>query len=516
MFVSAPKRKWPALAGSDSLSSPTGGWNARDSLADMDALDAVYLTNMYPSTTDVSIRNGYTKWSTGYPGEVETIMSYAGGSSNKLFGVSDGNIYNATTGGAIGAAEFSGLSNSRLQYINVATAGGQFIRSVNGADKSLLYDGTTWAQDGSGAPADITGVDSATLSNLTLFKTRIWFTQNSTLSAWYLDSGAIGGAATEFPLQGIAKLGGYLVSVATWTLDAGEGIDDYLVFITNKGEVIVYQGIDPSDIATFSLKGVWALGAPVGKRCMNRLAGDLLLLGQDGLVPFSGALQSSRVNPRVALTDKIQQAISEATNNYGTNFGWQTLYYPKNNLLFVNIPIGIGQQQQYVMNTITKSWCNFTGWYASCWEIYQDDPYFGSTGYIAKAWDTLSDNGANINYNCKQAFNYFKTPGLLKRWMMMRPIIRSNGSPAFLAGINVDFEDQDITGLPNFTPVSYGIWDTSLWDFAIWGGGLTVIKNWQGVTGVGYCAAIKLQGASSGIDVRWMSTDLTMERGAIL
>lgn len=504
------------VSGSASLPAPIGGWNGRDALADMEATDAVFMTNWIPATSDVQLRFGYSKYATGITGQVETILAYSGGSSNKQFAIAGGSIYDTSSPGAVGAAVVTGLGNSRAQYVNVATTGGNYIRIVNADDKSYIFDGTNWTQDGSGAPADITGVDSATFNNITLFKNRLWFTQDGTLNAWYLATGAVGGAATVFPLQGVAKMGGYLVAVATWTIDAGQGVDDYLVFVTNKGEVIVYEGTDPSSATTFALKGVWLLGAPVGVRCLSRLGGDMLLICQDGLVPFSGALQSSRVNPRVALTDKIQWPTSEAISSYGSNFGWQTLYFPKNNLLFLNVPVSVGGQQQFVMNTVTKSWCNFTGWEANCWEIYQDDPYFGGNGYVGKAWDTNTDDGNNITGDVKQAFNYFKSKGLLKRWTMMRPIISSNGTPSYVAGINVDFENENLSGTPNFAPVTYALWDVGIWDQGTWGGGLSILKYWQGITGIGYCAAPRISLASRGIEVRWMSSDLVYEKGAIL
>ena len=48
-----------------SVSSPIGGWNARDSIAEMPPLDAVILNNLYPTPTDVQLRLGYTKACTG-------------------------------------------------------------------------------------------------------------------------------------------------------------------------------------------------------------------------------------------------------------------------------------------------------------------------------------------------------------------------------------------------------------------------------------------------------------------
>jgi hypothetical protein len=45
------------------------------------------------------------------------------------------------------------------------------------------------------------------------------------------------------------------MAMGTWTLDAGYGVDDYAVFITNNGEAIVYKGSDPSDPNDWSLIG---------------------------------------------------------------------------------------------------------------------------------------------------------------------------------------------------------------------------------------------------------------------
>ena len=60
-----------------SLASPIGGWNARDSLAEMNPLDAVQLINFFPTPSDVTLRKGFTKTSTGITGNVQTLMNYA-------------------------------------------------------------------------------------------------------------------------------------------------------------------------------------------------------------------------------------------------------------------------------------------------------------------------------------------------------------------------------------------------------------------------------------------------------
>jgi hypothetical protein len=494
-----------------SVPAPVGGWNARESLADMPPEDAVILKNWFPSTSELILRFGHTQYSTGYQAQVETVMTYNGPTSSKLFGISSGNVYDATSGGAIGAAALSGLANSRWEYVNVATTGGNYLMMVNGADAPYTYDGSSWAN-----PA-ITGVTTTNLSNINLHKNRVWFVERNTLKAWYLGTGAIAGAANQLDLSSVAQLGGNLVAMATWTIDAGYGVDDLAVFITSEGEIIVYRGTNPASAADWLLVGVFRIGTPIGKRCWIKLAGDLLIITQDGVVPLSGALQSSRLNPRVAITDKIQRAVSDAVSSYGANFGWQLVSFPKENMAWLNVPISEGSgQEQYVMNTINKSWCQFTGWDANCWTIYNDDPYFGGNGFVGKAWNTNSDNGSNINADALPAFNYFGSRGRLKRYTMARPMFRTNGSPSLQVSMNVDFDTSDLTSPLSFSPTTYAAWDSAVWDTDVWGGGLSILKNWQSVNGIGYCAAPRMIVACSGIEVAWVSTDFVMEQGGVL
>jgi hypothetical protein len=175
-----------------------------------------------------------------------------------------------------------------------------------------------------------------------------------------------------------------------------------------------------------------------------------------------------------------------------------------------------GQQQQYVMNTITKSWAQFTGWAAYCWEIYNDDPYFGSDGYVAKAWDdAYIDDISNITTTTLQAFNYLGARGVKKYFTRARPSIFTNGDPVISVGMNIDFDTSDTTAPVTFTGTSYGIWDlaTSKWDAALWGADLAIQNTWLGVTGIGYCGAVQMKTASSGLQIQWASTDVVYQTG---
>ena len=578
-----------------SLASPIGGWNARDSLAEMNPLDAVQLVNFYPTPNDVTLRKGYTKKSIGITGNVETLMNYANANgTNTLFAIAGGVIYNASTSTA--TSVFTGLTNSRFQHCMISTEGGNFLIAVNGADPAIIYDGTRWykmattttaqtistiTRGGTGnltatlttatahglatgnrvtisgatesnyngtyfvtvtgattftytmatAPTanatvvgtytvlGITGVNSNVFVNVNMCQNRLFFVQKDSMTFWYLNVESIGGAALDFPLGSIARSGGFLQAMGTWTLDAGYGVDDLSAFVTSMGEVIVYKGTNPSDASAWSEVGVWQIGQTFSRRCFFKFGGDLLLLTQDGLVPMSSALQSSRLDPRVNLTDKIYYAVSQAATTYYAQFGWQITFFASQNMLILNIPNGTSFDQ-YVMHTITKAWAKFTNINAFCWEVSGDNKiYFGSNGFVGDFYNSTSDAGNNIVATAQQAYSYFDTRGQQKRFTLVRPILQTdNGVPTVLCGISTDFDTVPLTNQIAFNPslTNVGIWDTSTWDNANWGGGLTVTKLWQGVSGLGFAGSVNINVASQGIELRWASTDYVMEKGGVL
>lgn len=499
------------------VAAPTGGWNARDALGAMDPLDAVTLENWWPGTNSVILRNGYTKWATGFAGQVETIMVYNGPTASKMFAISSGEIYDITAGGVIGAASVTGLTNSRWQYVNMTTSGGSYLVAVNGLDDARFFDGTSWHTEGTGAPYNWSGITSDQMNNITVFKNRIWLIQNDSLRASYGPVDSIGGTFQHLEMRGVMQKGGYLVAAMTWTLDAGYGMDDYLAFISSEGEVAVWKLDDPTSVSGIALIGVYQLGTPIGKRCYIKYGGDLLIITQDGVVPMSGSLQSSRLDPRVSITNKIQFAVSQAISSYSTNFGWQLLYFPKENQLYLNVPISEGaNQQQYVQNNITQSWCQFTGWNANCWEIFEDNPYFGGSNYVGKAWDGYDDAGSIISAFGLQSFQSYGS-ALQKQIRMIRFHLFSSGEgQAVYGNVNVDYDLTDTTS-PIYVTIGSALWGSGTWDSSVWGAGTTTPSaEWQGATSIGYTFAPVVKSTTKGLPLQWIAADVLFEVGGVL
>lgn len=474
------------------IPAPTGGWDAISPLSNMEPKYAVTLDNFTPRPGWVEIRGGYNAWTQGLGGPVETLMTYRPPlNSQQLFAVVDNVLYNVSDNGVF-TVEVSGLSDSRFQHVNFTPANGSsYLYAVNGADTPLIYDGTTWSN-----PA-ITGVTPSSLVHINIHKRRIWFTEINTTKAWYLDTDAIQGAANLFDLGAFFSKGGYLVGMATWTVDGGNGPDDMAVFMSSEGQVIVYKGTDPANPNAWALVGVFNQPKPLSRRCFAAYGSDLLLITLEGLLPVSKSLPFDPSGARsVALTNRIQNAMLLAAQTGKDLFGWQALLFPQQSLLIMNVPMQeFTTQVQFVMNSLNGAWCRFTGWNANCFETYNDSLFFGDNdGNVNLAYAGATDLVSPIAGTVKCAFNYFEDPGRNKYMSLLRPMIVADGSLTPTIGVDVDFGDVPLTASVTILAPSGGIWDDplTLWDDAIWSGGTVTVIDWLSVGALGMALAAKM------------------------
>ncbi len=478
----------PKVSRGASIPAPVGGWDAISPIANMPPDRAVTLDNWFPQPDWVELRKGYVRHvDLGTNAPVETIAAYEGVSTTALFAVSSGVIFDATVSPAVSAV--TGLANSRFQYSNFAATGGNFLYMVNGADTPRYFDGTSWQT----AAITGSGISPSDFVTVTPHKSRLWFAVNESSDAVYLGTDSIQGPAVKFPLGGNWSLGGYLMQIASWSLDGGNGPDDYIAFISSRGQVSIYSGVDPAN--DFSLVGTYTMGAPIGRRCITKVSADVAIICIDGLVPLSKALIFDRASVvQVTLTKNIQRVMNESARNYKDNFGWQVIGYPRGTRAILNVPVSEnGEQQQYVMNTISGAWCRFTGMNGSCWELYQDDLFFGGNdGLVYEADRSGADYNGRLTADMMTAFNYYNKRGNQKRWVMCRPQLTTDNQLNPGLAFNVDFQYSAPISTAS-TPIQQAaLWDVALWDVGYWAGQVITQSNWTSVTGLGYCASIRL------------------------
>lgn len=501
-----------------SVPPPVGGWDSISPLASMKPDRAIVLDNWFPQPGYVELRRGHILQSnTGVASPVESLMAYHGAtvSLDKLFAAVTTVVYDVT---GVSSSSITGMTNARWQHVNFTTSGGHFLWICNGADTPRYFDGSSWTI------ATITGITSTNIVHVNVHKNRLWFVQINSTKAAYLPTNAIQGAATEFDLGPLFTEGGNLVAMGTWSVDGGAGPDDYAAFISSKGQVAIYAGTDPDSASTWSLKGVFQIGPPIGRRCFTRVGADLAVVSIDGVLPISRALVIERgASVSVALTANIQPTMNQSARDWKDNFGWQLISYPKGTRAILNVPAIQGSsQQQYVMNTVTGGWCRFLGMNANVWETFKERIFFGGNdGKVYEADSSGADNGVAIVADLQTAFNYFGRRGNLKRWPEMRPLLTTDGSVVPGLAMNVDFRNDAPISTPSSSPASSALWDVAIWDSAVWPAGQRNTADWATVNAIGYCASIRTRvsvlspGATAPV-LQINGYDVLMEVGAFI
>ena len=502
-----------AVYETETVPAPTRGLNYRDSLAAMRPTDALRLDNILCRPGALEVRKGQVETTTGFASSVETLFGYIGVNGlTKLFAAAGSGIYDATSTGVVGAAVATGFTSAYWAQSQVSNTAGNFLIAVNGQDAGQIYDGSTWAALG------FTGLATSSMTHVSVWKRRIWVVEKNSFKAWYGAADAIAGALTAFTFSGVFRKGGRLQAILNWTIDGGNGSDDFLLAVTSAGEVAVYSGTDPASAATFALVGVYYVGPPVGERFYATFGGDVLMLTAEGLLPISKFLQSQAVDKTVGLTDRIQPLISADITSYGLTRGWEVHVFYDQNFILVQVPAGNpGTRYQYVMSLFGGAWSRFLVKNAITWHVLGNTLYEAEPTRVCNGWASGTDNGTQISFIIIPAFSYFKYPARQKIFALGRCLMESSQTPTFLSKVIVNFDQSYY--FPNLVaPPDPGgnLWDVAIWDLTLWGTLRYYSQAWYSIAGMGYCATQVVYGVSATELTKIIALDYTYEIGGLL
>lgn len=479
------------------VAAPIGGLNTRDSVDAMPEEDAVKFDNWFPTTGSCQIRMGYAEHATGIGSvDVFSLFEFHSGATKKLISCGGGSIYDATSAGAASSLG-SGFSQNKWQGVSF----NGYLHLVNGTDVGQNYEGTTLAAmtwTGSGlTQADLIGVMA--------HRSRLYFWEKDTQDFWYGGVNSISGTLTKFPLSRVAQFGGNLLSIGSWTVDGGDGVNDYAAFMMTSGEVIIYQGSDPGDATDWSLIGKFKIGEPIHVRASAQLAGDLIITTSTDYVYMSQVLQSGQVG----VSSKLSGALGDSVINRALD-GWQSIVWQKGNMILFNVPTVNSNFDQHVINTVTGAACRFKDIPARCWAVYDTDLYFGAGDGKVYKMTGNTDDGAEISADGVQAWSKFGTPQT-KVCAAIRPVLRTEGSINYEIAVGGDF--QEPLSPPSTSTTGAGSpWDTSEWDIADWSAESVIDVDWKISDGIGQSLAPRLRVASKQ-KVEWLRTDYRLEVG---
>lgn len=490
--------------------APTGGWVSAKNPAGGTPLKlygppAERLDCFFPTETGIEIMGGSRKFATVSTMPLESAWAYIGGTVKKMFAGSDGKIFNVTSpvdANTPPAPDVTGQTTNYYSTVNFATAGGNFLYALNDSNKPQLYNGTTWqAIDGASTPA-ITGVTTSGLSQVNVYRNRLFMVQGGTVNVWALPVDSLGGAAIQISLAGVFQKGGAVLYTATWSLDSGSGLDDNLVVMSTEGEIAVYQGSDPSDPDNWGIIGVYDGPKPLGKNSSTKAGGDLLLVTEQGMIPISDAVSKDKAALSLYAISRNIEPDWIADARQRKNLPWEIVKWPTRQRALISTPVtselSVTPAQCYGVNTTTGAWCRRPGWNTRCLVLHDDVVYFGTnSGTLIQMEITGSDDGTIYSPTAVFAWDSFGAQGFQKTVTSMRAIFITVSAVEPVLSVSTDYT-INLMPTPNASPDAGGgsEWDVGTWDNALWDVGVApqpYQTHWVSVNLSGYAHAPQIQ-----------------------
>lgn len=535
-----PRRRppTPASAQTYTIPAPIGGLNTVSSGLEVPPSDCVLSYNLIASESGLRTRLGYQEWCTGLSGagggdEVRTVMAFDGASnaSGRLFAATESGIWDcsASTDAPVQVMEFATKSGRAGYGVStvVVTAAGHFLLYADEANGLHVYTpvGADWTAVSEGAGAtEIAGVDPRRIAFVTTFKGRVWFVERDTASAWYLPVGQIYGTAVEFPLGAMFRQGGTLVGLWNWTYDGGSGLDDSLVAVSTGGDVLVYQGTDPSSSSTFGLRGVWQIGStPGGRRIGSTYGGELLLLSRQGLAPLSRLVVGSPGSLEYA-TAKVANLLNRIMSTRANEITWAVVQSPEDNALMVVLPRGPDDVDlQLVQAQASRGWFPYRGVPIHSAAVWEGQLWIGTPdGRVCAHSDYVDNVSLDKSEYTPVEWSLITAPSTLgtprqKRVGLIRPlIIAESGGRSFEARARYRYNLTELGSVDVVVEGGEDSWDTAVWDEQLWGGDSLPTQALRGGGGgVGVEVAIAIRGSAISRTVL-VSMDVTYQVGGML
>jgi len=481
------------------IPAPVGGLNFRDPIAAMTPNDALALTNFIPRQLGVELRKGWKVHTDPVGSTINSVFAYnARNSTNdKVFGAAGGNIYDCTTEPATVAQSATGSTDDIWWTTQFDTGADMFLLAVSPSAGYWTYSTSTgWVKR---TPTNL----PANPRTVAVWKNRVWFTCEDDTKVYYMNAvNTIAGTVTHFEMGAQLARGGYVSAMLNWTLDAGVGIDDYLVAIGTQGDLMVWQGTDPGSVSTFGLKGVWYVG-PVPKygRYFTPMGGDVMIVSELGLVPMSRLVNGQFVEGEPGPAAKIQDVLAPLIRSLRDTRSWDVLSIPSESILMIKLPESAGTYTQFCMNVTTGAWCKLAGMPINCITLLDGQTYFGTdNGSVAKGFTGIYDNVAEdgtggdfIEGEIQTSFQSFGSPGVNKKFDMARPIFIAPDAPSVKLQLNTQYVFSNVEGSPNYQNFIPSRWDNDDWNTARWVGSENTYQAWVGIANFGYYGSLKMK-----------------------
>jgi hypothetical protein len=274
-------------------------------------------------------------------------------------------------------------------------------------------------------------------------------------------------------LAGAATKGGKLLWGATWSLDAGDGIDEKCIFATDQGELLIFTGTNPADPANWRQEGRYAISPPLGMNAHTSVGGDLLILTVDGIIPLSQAITKDAGQLELAMLTRTIKPLWRQEVLSKRAWAWTIKKWDEYGGLFITTPGDApGNRHCLVANNVTGAWCRFVGWDVTAFIRLRADLFFGTQdGLIMQADRTGYDDGMPYVATLVGGWETFGAQANQVVWHQARASFHSSPGQPFQPQLSATADYVVTIPPPPPAGPDFGlleVWDEGTWDHARW------------------------------------------------
>lgn len=535
---------------------PSLGLDLVSPIDNMDPASALELTNIFPGAGAPTVRLGYTTFTTGGATIPSTPIRFMheyplkDGTSQLIAGT-DAALYSVSSTGVVTNITRAAGAYSAGSWNKELFAGNIYL--CNGTDAPQAYVGNigTPAQD-----IQATGVTLNTLSAVSSYRQRLYFTEKNSLRMWHHKNSTnttfVGSSSVldSYDFQYIARRGGYLLFTGSYTNTRGVSTQDLFMAVTSEGEILMYSGTSPDDTA-WTLVAHFIIGKPLGRKAFVRVNQDVWIITQQGIIPVSALFETDPEQALNIVSLKVNPLITQYATQASSTELWGGFFWPQGRRVYITLPDSASSATLLVYSLDTKAWTQFVLYsgdhaVASC--KFLNLPFYGSntgaiyqgeTGYADAVTSTTSQS---IAFSCRTAFSFYGARGNYKAFKDIRPLLKGKRGITLNLGLDTDFKRSAVLTQVTTPSSTFTAWG-SKWGsngaartafiypgdvppiapspatitvpsyFEPWSADVEYIYDRYSAAGQGHCAAIRVGGSIKNSSLQFLGFEIRYDLG---
>lgn len=260
-------------------------------------------------------------------------------------------------------------TNNRLIFFFENSPPREFYK--NTLTNGFLYEDLTFNEGD-------TPIEFTNFSGAVRYRERLFYYKEGNNQLYYTSSGAYKGTLDGYNISNIFNTKGSLVFLEVAGYSAGSGVESNLVAGFNSGDILVFDGTNPSD--TNSWRALTAINLGIELYNQTIVVGtQAFALSSIGIISISSSIARNSIN-----NAKFSEDIKDG---YAIDFSRMRLAYIRDYIImYVN-----NEAYDYVYSIVTAGYCKIDGIAIQNSDNQQDNVYFISNNILYQGFVAPSD-----------------------------------------------------------------------------------------------------------------------------